>query len=142
MPRDEKIQLYFLGSLLQSDDIHSLIQSLPVTLLKNDFITPSHGMVFEELVRFATSQSAFSINEFAKKLPPELRSVADDLSMQTSIQTEKSEVPLMQLALEIKADSLKKHIKHLLEDAQNSHDEDISRLQTELKEVEKKHSSL
>lgn len=142
LARTEKIQFYFLGSLLQSDNPTTIINSLSISLNKNDFHIPAHGKMYESLVEYIHKNNSFTMNDFAQSLSPELRSVADDLYMQSSIHAEKSNAPLLQLALEIKADSLKKQIQKLLQDTSTSHDETVSRLQLELKEVEKKHSTI
>lgn len=142
MPRSEKIQHYFIGQLLQSDSPNNHIQSFSVNLNQNDFLIPALGSLYEALEEYVKKHDVYSMNLFASSLSPELRVVADDIYMQSSIQTEKSDTSLDVLAVEIKADSLKKQIQKLLEDTSGSHDDSIARLQAELKEVEKKHSTL
>ncbi len=142
LSRTEKVQHYFLGQLLQSNNPGQHIQLLPVVLHQKDFVIPAHGQIYEALIAYTQKNADFAMNSFALFLSPELRSVADDIYMQSSIQTEKSDMSLGVLSYEIKADSLKKQIQKLLEDGDASHDDSIARLQAELKEVEKKHSTL
>jgi hypothetical protein len=87
------------------------------------------------------SRAAFEgqdINGFVASLPPELKTLFDELYLYASAEVGVDERNIGRLAYEIRERSLKREIQSLLSNDDAKNEEDLSRLNMQLKELEKK----
>jgi len=139
--REVVLQQYLLEQLLHSGSIHTLITKLQSMLTPDDFTLPSYGKLYSLLAE-KSHEGPFDINAFVKLLPPEIASVADELYMKAVIDEEATSLSLIQTAHEIKRFHLRKRLKEVLSSETATGEEDLKRLQSELKELEKTSSTV
>lgn len=139
--REIVLQQYLLEQLLHSTSFQKLKAELTPVLSPDDFSLPSYGKLYKALLD-QTSDGQFDINSFVKTLPPEIGSVADELYLKATSDEEITALPLVQTAIEIKRFHLRKKLKDALSSETATGEEDLKRLQAQLKELEKTSSTV
>ncbi|MFA5136105.1 MAG: DNA primase [Patescibacteria group bacterium] len=134
--REDVIQRYFLSSVLQYEEKRALFEKLSMVLSYEDFSFPAYQKLYK---RICEQTDSFEINTFASSLPTELKKLLDELYLFASFDTGVTERNMGKLAYEIKERALKRRMQILLssDNTQNTESE-LTRLSTQLKELEKK----
>ncbi|MFH0773086.1 MAG: DNA primase [bacterium] len=140
--RELVIQQYLLEQLLHTTSLTPHINEIQDIISENVFTAPSYGKLFVQLKEKAKSSGIFDINEFIKSLPSELASVADELYLKASSEEQQSTKSLKHIAYEIKRNSLRTLMKNILNSGSEAHEEELKKLQAQLKEVEKMSSTV
>jgi len=140
--RELVIQQYLLEQLLHAQSITSHIKDVQDIISEEVFTLPSYGKLFIKLKEKASEGGAFDINEFSKTLPPELASVADELYLKASSEEQSATSSLKHIAYEIKRNYLRTLLKNTLNRGSEAEEEELEKLQAQLKEVEKMSSTV
>jgi DNA primase len=137
--REDMVQKYFLGSLLQYEAKKTLLDKLVSLLSPEDFSFPAYQKLYRLVQEKREIFERSDINTFASLLPPELKAIFDELYLYASADIAISEHNIGRLAYEIKERALKRGIRTGLDQESGKMDEDaLSRLNKELKELEKR----
>jgi len=139
--REVLLQQYLLEQLLHSTTLKELKKELKPILFPDDFSIPAYGKLYSSLIE-TPPDSLFDINIFIKSLPPEIASVADELYLKAIADDETTSLSLIQTAHEIRRFHLRKQLKEALGSETATGEEDLKRLQSELKELEKTGSTV
>ncbi|MFZ2206705.1 MAG: DNA primase [Microgenomates group bacterium] len=139
--REIVLQQYLLEQLLHSPTLKDLKKELKPILFPDDFSVPAYGKLYSSLVDMSPDEE-FKINIFIKSLPPEIASVADELYLKAIADDDTTSLSLVQTAHEIRRFHLRKQLKEALGSETATGEEDLKRLQSELKELEKTGSTV
>ena len=139
MNREDVVQKYFLSSLLQYEAKKVLLDKLIPLLSPDDFSFPAYQKLYQQMYEKREIFELPDINTFASALPDELKTIFDELYLYASADVEISEKNIGQLAYEIKERALKRKIQAGLgQESSQTNEDTLSRLSTELKELEKR----
>jgi DNA primase len=136
--RDDLVQKYFLSSLLQYENKKTILDKLSSLLAPDDFSYPAYRLLFGKIMESRAAFEGQDINGFVASLPPELKTLFDELYLYASAEVGVDERNIGRLAYEIRERSLKREIQSLLSNDDAKNEEDLSRLNMQLKELEKK----
>jgi replicative DNA helicase len=140
--RNTVIQKYVLSLVLQN---HSIINRVFSIIDTHDFSIVSYQKIANLFISFVNeNKQVFDINRFINLLPKELIPVFDETYLYSAHDLGLENQKIEKLAYEIKRDSLKRQISSMLklESDDQKQNEKLKELNLQLKEVEKKHSSL
>jgi len=140
--RETVIQQYMLEQLLHAPTLDQYIFEVQPIVSEGDFTISSYGKLFTKLKENASHKGSFDINTFIKSLPPELASVADELYLKASSDEQVASPSLKHIAYEIKRYSLRVLLKNLLKTNSEENEEKLKDLQSQLKELEKRSSTV
>jgi len=136
--RLELVQRFFLSYLLQQTDLGEEVHESCTVLSPEDFTIPSFAHVFEKYQDLVHKTSTFEYTSFARALPPETQSVADELFMFNAISPDGEKPDLLKSAYEIKMHHVQKEMDTLMQ-RENVEDEvKLSALSKEYTELRKK----
>lgn len=137
--REVVIERYLLSYIFQEEDPSLPADKIFSIINWDNFLLPSH----QKIAKFFLDdnrQRKFNLNSFITKLSPELRQIFDELYLFASSEHNLSSASISKLALEIKRYYLKREIKKILADEEESEKRknELLSLSNNLKEVEKK----
>ncbi|GAB4219366.1 MAG: DNA primase [Candidatus Microgenomates bacterium] len=136
--RELILEKYLLSYLFQNDNLFSLADKIFSFLDKDDFQQVSFRKIIEFFLEVKNKKEKFILNDFANKLPQELKAVFDELYLFSSINEELSNENIDRLLAEIKKNSLKRQLKKILENNENEENKKkLIEINKKLKEVEK-----
>lgn len=142
MPRNEMMQRYLMSCLLQSEHVYETATIIFTDIKPEDFSIPSLGKIAQEFLNYKSSHQHFDVKDFFSVLPSELSVVADEIFLYATSSLEYADQDLKKLVYEVKKDGLKKKMTMLLsQESDRSQDADIevSKIDAELKELDKKY---
>lgn len=141
--REDTIQKYFLSALLQNDSKKLILEKVLSIISADDFSYPAYKLLFRKISEAREVFQSKEINEFVGLLPAELKTLFDELYLFASSETAESERNIGLLAYEIRERAIKREIQSLLAaDQDGKNEEQLSRLNLQLKELEKKAASI
>ncbi len=135
IPRSEMVQKYFIGSLLQSENIQFAFLSVKTMISAQDFSLPVVGKIFAEIEKYLAQETNFTIQDFFTNMPVELHSTAEESMLLTSGISENVDLNLSELAYDIKKSFLKHQLTELTKDP-NQQDEHIKQLYNKLQDLD------
>lgn len=135
IPRSEMVQKYFIGSLLQSENIQIAFLSVKKMISAQDFSLPVVGKIFAEIEKYLAQETNFTIQDFFTNMPVELHSTAEESMLLTSGISENVDLNLSELAYDIKKSFLKHQLTELTKDP-NQQDEHIKQLYNKLQDLD------
>jgi DNA primase len=140
--REVLIEKYLLSLFFQSSDINNWSKKIFEILSPLDFSTPSYQKIVSLFLEYTKENNSFNLDNFVKKIPPELKSVFDEIFLFASVEQEFSLEDMERLILEVKKYSLKRKINSLLSEKEINDGEKqnkiLKQLFCELNTVEKK----
>lgn len=140
--REVLIEKYLLSLFFQSSDINNWSKKIFEILSPLDFSTPSYQKIVSLFLEYTKENNSFNLDNFVKKIPPELKSVFDEIFLFVSVEQEFSLDDMERLILEVKKYSLKREINRLLSEKEINDGEKqnkiLKQLFCELNTVEKK----
>ena len=145
--RDELMEKYILSCLFQHEKPYTIADILVGVLTPTDFSVGSYKKIFERFIKFKPEHEKLDLNAFCNSLPAELQEVCNELflynleDLQAVISIKGDEKGQFEkIALQIKKNSLKKAIQDCLmgADEDRSREDELTSLNTSLKEVEKR----
>jgi len=143
--RELVIENYLLSCLFQEEDNKKLFKKIFSILTNDDFYLPANQKIIRQYIDFNSSRKeGIKINDFISSLAAELKPIFDEIYLYASIEERLNDESLEKIIHEIKMFSLKRQMKKILgeeEDSQEKKKQLIS-LNQALKEVEKKLISL
>ncbi|MCS6956663.1 MAG: DNA primase [Patescibacteria group bacterium] len=141
--RELIIEKYLLSYLFQNDNPFVLGEKIFKIINPDDFSQLAYKKIANLFLQEKDKEKNFVLNQFIKKLSPELRSVFDELYLFASVDDDSlSDKNIEKIIFEIKRNSLKKQIKNILEEEETKDNKlKLTELNKRLKEVEKTLSS-
>lgn len=140
------VQKYLLSLMFQSKDPYKTSEKIFKIISFEDLIIPSHYKIVDSLIRFQKKYpTGFNLNQFVKDLDKELQPVLDELYLFASTEIGLEKEKLERLIYEVKKIALKKNLGKILsstEGEKKESEDKIKNLNTQLKEVEKKLTTL
>jgi DNA primase len=136
------IQQYLLEQLLHAPSLTPHMTEIQKIITDEVFTSPSYGKLFIKLKEKSTEGGSFNINTFIQSLPPELASVADELYLKASSEEQSVTSSLQHIAYEIKRNHLRTLLKTMLDLSTEANEEELKKLQAQLKELEKMSSTV
>jgi DNA primase len=150
--RAELMEKYLLSCLFQYEKTYLIADVLGKHLAPEDFSTVVYRKIFAAFLTYRSSHENPDVNAFCDSLPSELQSVCNELFLYNIDELEAvlsqkgaGKNRIEKVALEIKRSSLKNAIQHLLfetKEDDTSKEEELTRLNSSLKEVDKMISSV
>jgi len=137
--REVIIERYLLSYIFQEENPSIAADKIFSIINWDNFLLPSH----QKIIKFFldnNGQKQFDLDRFVAKLSPELRQIFDELYLFASSEHNLSSESILKLALEIKRYYLKREIKKILADKEESEKRknELLSLSNNLKEIEKK----
>jgi DNA primase len=145
--REELMEKYLLSCLFQHEKTYVIADLLTRFLIPEDFSVVAYQKIVKNFIPYKNQHEKPNMNDFCDSLPAELQSVCNELflfnideleAVLAQRGSEKNQIE--KIVLQIKKTSLKKAIQHLLfetKDDDSSKEEELTRLNTSLKEVDK-----
>lgn len=140
--RELVIQQFFLEQLLHASSLTPYVSEIKDIITNDVFTVPSYGKLFIKLIEKEKEGGIFDINAFIKTLPPELASVADELYLKASSDEQNATNSIKHIAIEIKRNALRLKLKNILNSSSEAQEEELKKLQAQLKELEKMSSTV
>jgi DNA primase len=140
VPREILIENYILSVILQDKDPYPKLKKFFSIIDVSDFVIPSHQKIFQVLINYSQHYEKFNLEQFIANLPLELKPIFDEIFLFASVEQDLKEDNFEKLVLEMKKLSLKRKIKAILliKEEVKRNNQDLIKLTTQLKEVEKK----
>jgi replicative DNA helicase len=136
--RELLIEKYLLSYLFQGENPFLIAEKVFKILEEKDFSQPSFQKILTIFFQEKKEKEKFVLNDFIKKLTPELREVFDEIYLFSSVDQMIEDESIEKIASEIKKNSLKRQIKKILEKEENEENKlKLVKLSESLKEVEK-----
>jgi len=137
--REVIIERYLLSYIFQEEDPSIAAGKIFSIISWDNFLLPSHQKVAKFFLD-NNGQKRFDLNRFVAKLSPELRQIFDELYLFSSSEHNLSSENISKLAIEIKRYYLKREIKKILAEKEESEKRknELLSLSNNLKEIEKK----
>jgi len=136
--RELLIEKYLLSYLFQGENPFLTAEKVFKILEEKDFSQPSFQKILTIFFQEKKEKEKFVLNDFVKKLTPELREVFDEIYLFSSVDQMIEDESIEKIASEIKKNSLKRQIKKILEEEENEENKlKLVKLSESLKEVEK-----
>ncbi|PIZ66015.1 DNA primase [Candidatus Roizmanbacteria bacterium CG_4_9_14_0_2_um_filter_39_13] len=141
--RKELMQKYILSFLLQHKNPAELLKFDTKVLEPEYFKIPSYASIFEKLIQYLDVQKQeFDYAQFAKLLPAQTLSVADELFLFASDLPDMNDKNFVKLSTELAISELKQNVHDLLSTTEETDDVRLSALSEKLKRMEKTFQAL
>lgn len=141
--REVMLQKYLLSLILQNSNAYKIAEAVFKIIAPSDFSIPALSKVTEQFLTYKEKFKVFNLKSFFDFLPNELHPVLDELYLYASVDIGFEDGNFEKLAHEVRKFSLKRDISQMLStEIQKSGRDKLNNLSADLKEVEKKLSSL
>ncbi len=143
--RETIIQKYLLSYIFQNKDPFKTGDHIFKIITIKDFSVPSYQKIINRFLSLRKKENNIQIAKFVEELPPELRSVFDEIYLFASLDFDFNTKAIDKLTLHIKKNSLKRQISSILSieasKDQSTKEKILLDLTKELKIIEKKLTS-
>ena len=137
--RELTINKYILSIVFQSEDPKEIYHKFFKVLKPEYFLHPSYEKICKYFFDQIDKNDKIDINKFGHNLPDELQPIFDEIFLFASTDHNLSDESMGRLIYEIKKYYLKRELKKILSEEENSEKKkQLKEISQELKEVEKK----
>lgn len=140
MKREEMIQRYLVGKILQAEDAFNLLNRIQEHLPIAEFQVPVLRKILYALQEYQEHNDTFHLNDFLNHLPRELQALANEVYLFVSSNVPLEQENIEKLALEARRFLLKKKMADFLNNPEENEErsQELANIAAELKALEKK----